>query len=186
MQNIETHNNPEIAPELISQHVSLVMIKPENMDRSVLFPHILKNYGFNTEVKRVKMTEEHIKGIYPEIDSWSPLIQQATRENLLDSEVDVILLSADESSIPHENILEEVAKLKGDKTDPFKCAPGTLRNVHYGDKLLYENKETGETASYWENGIHCPVNTTELMSNLETFDLKEKAIEITKNKLNIK
>lgn len=155
----------EISPEKMAARVGLLMIKPENMDKSVLFPAILKNYGFKTKEHRFTLDQNMIEKLYPDIQSWNEVIRQATIEHLLNKEI-IVLLVENDSTRPDSNVTEELLRIRGDKTNPLQCNPASLRFVFGGKEIKLD-----EENSYWQNGLHCPRNPEELINNLEAFDL---------------
>lgn len=179
----ETHYSPEseISPEKLAENVSLLLIKPENSGKTILFPHILENYGLKTERHTTTLTKERIQKMYPDIDTWAEPLQQATYNHLLDKEVEIFLVTHDTTSpIAKGNLVEQVLQLRGPYTSPAKNPPGTLRGTFYGEQ--HTLPETDIT--YWENGLHCPRDSQELINNLETFELLERAKELVQETTN--
>jgi hypothetical protein len=164
-KEFQKSNKEEISPERLASKVGLLMIKPEYMDKSVLFPAILKNYGFKTEVHRFTLDQNMIEKLYPDMQSWREDIKQATIEHLLNKEI-IVLLVENDSSKPDSNVTDKLLKIRGDKTNPLQCNPASLRFVFGGKEIKLD-----EENSYWQNGLHCPRNPEELINNLEAFDL---------------
>jgi hypothetical protein len=168
---LQKSNEAEISPERIASKVGLLMIKPENMEKSLLFPAILKNYGFKTEKYCFTLDQNMIDKLYPDMQSWNEKIRQATVEHLLNKEI-IVLLVENDGSRPDANITEELFRIRGDKTNPLQCNPASLRFVFGGKEIKLD-----EENSYWQNGLHCPRDPKELINNLEAFDLLNVAKE---------
>lgn len=174
-ETIPNNTEAELTPEQIealSKKVTILMTKPENTDSEVPFLLLLKNKGFNAKPFRFTFTKEMLSALYPEKGNWSELVQKATDEHLLGREVEVFLISSDNND--ERNVTEEIVKFRGGALKPDDNPRGTLRREFPGAKYNYPNNEEG-SVEYFENGFHCPRNSTELISNLKAFGLLDEA-----------
>lgn len=161
--------------ELLASKLSLLMLKPENVAKADLFPHILKNYGFAAEKHDVYIDENTLYGLYPDMEVWKQWVQRATKDHMEGAKLVTFLITQDPASaLQHENITADVLHVRGDKTNPPANDPSSLRFVHRGEELQYTD-EQGQSVSYFQNGIHCPRDAAELISNLKALGLLQEA-----------
>lgn len=162
------------SPEELASKLSLILIKPENNEKTVLFPHILANHGLETEQYKVMITEDVLSGLYKGIESWPAWVQKATRDHLLGKELSVFLVKG--NSDFDGNVLDKVLQLVGTETSITTNDKNSMRAVFYGEKRTYSD-EQNEPKDYWENGLHRPKNPDELIENLDALNLKNEALK---------
>lgn len=166
----------EVTPESIAKNLSFVMLKPENMEKGSIFPAILKNYGLACERHHVILTHENLMKMYDGMVDWDENLKQVTLEHMAGETAEVLLVTSDGTQ-NIDNVTSKVLEIRGNKTNPNQNNPNSLRYVFRGDEIRYQN-ENGQESSYWENGIHCPRNSSELVKNLEIFNLLNRAKEL--------
>ena len=173
--------SPETAIEL-SKKVSLLITKPENTDTEVPLLLLLKNRHFNAKTYRKVLDENTLANLYPDMPNWPELVQKATKDHMLDKEVEVFLITYDGENpqIEDFDVLNELIKLRGEKTKADANPSGTLRREFHGEDRVYRNDVDGSEIKYSQNGFHCPRNPEELIGNLNALGLMEDAIELAK------
>ncbi len=175
----------EMSPEQIlalSKKVTILMTKPENQDMEMLILTLLKHKGLKGVCHRFVLDENRLNNLYPDMKNWIEAVQIMTKEHLLDKEVEVFLVTADNENtdINVIDVREEVLKLRGLKRLADENPEGTLRREFHGNTIHFFGKaaEKAEKSGYVEyskNGFHCSTTPEEVLSNLKTFGLLEEA-----------
>jgi len=177
----ENQPESEITPEMLAEKVSLFMTKPENTDTKAPLLLFLKNNGLQAEVFRFTLNEDLLRKLYPKMEtSYIPWVQEATKEYMLDKEVEVFLVTKDNSNDSNETVIQQLAKLVGEETVPDKNPDGTLRK-HLSEGIkMHPDKESGKDMRFFRNGFHRPITSEELMENLNAFGLLEEAKKLAR------
>ena len=88
----------EMTPEeviALSKKVTVLMTKPENTDTEAPLLLFLKNKGLNAQTYRFILDENRLNNLYPDMKGWTDTIQISTKQHLLNTEVEVFLVTAD-------------------------------------------------------------------------------------------
>ncbi len=166
----------EMTPEeviALSKKVTVLMTKPENTDTEAPLLLFLKNKGLNAQTYRFILDENRLNNLYPDMKGWTDTIQIATKQHLLNTEVEVFLVTADNEL--ESDVREEVLNLRGLKRNAEENISGTLRKDLNYSSVFYPNPHGGETIEYSRNGFHCSTTPEEVVSNLKTFGLLDEA-----------
>jgi hypothetical protein len=171
--------NAEMTTEQIvalSKKATILMTKPENTDTKAPILLFLKNKGLNAKTYRFTLDEERLASLYPDMKNWTEAIQMMTREHLLDKEVEVFLVTADNEN-QDIDVRNEVLNLRGLDRIADKNPEGTLRKEFPGNTVHFFGTKAGPTgkAIYSKNGFHCSTTPEEVLSNLKTFGLLDEA-----------
>lgn len=172
----------EMTPEQVlalSKKATVLMTKPESTDTEAPLLLFLKNKGLNAKAYRFTLDEERLRNLYPDSVNWLKIIQETTDDHLLNEEVEVFLITADNENTDFNviDVREEVLKLRGRERIAYKNLEGTLRKKFHGDTIHFYGAEAGPTGKvvYSKNGFHCSTTPEEVLSNLKTFGLLEEA-----------
>jgi len=176
-EGVPNHESHEMTPDELARRMSFFMTKPENTDTKAPLLLFLKANGLKAKAYRFTLTQEMLNRLYPDIQH-SPELVQATNDHMLDKEVEVFLVNKDAENASEKSVLDQVVELVGAKTKPEDNLAGTLRKELHGETRTYPDP-TGKDVLYFENGFHRPLNSAELVEQLDVFGLLEEAKSLT-------